>query len=78
MAKSKTEAGYETPLTHSKVKVYDDRPELGNQMKLVAQFDKVPSDWNKTKILEFFGIAEHLHVTRSEDRLEEVIQQGRR
>lgn len=76
--KRKTKAGYVKQVQNSTVDVYDDRPELGNPMRLIASFKNVPADWTGKYIIEFYGIAEHLHVVRREDRKPEIIQHGRR
>lgn len=70
--------GYTPQIQNSTIDVFDDRPELGNPMRLVATFKNVPADWTGKHVLEYFGIAEHLHVVRREDRKPEVIQPGRR
>lgn len=77
--KSKTKAGYvAAPPPTVTVKVFDDRPELPTRMRHVATFQRVSADWRARDIIEYFGIAEHLHVVRCGEGADQIIQQGRR
>lgn len=71
-------AGYVPPAPATcTVHVTDERPELGRK-RPVASFERVSGHWRAKDIIEYFGIAEHLHVVRVENGKTQVIQEGRR
>lgn len=69
-------------MVQMQIEVYDERPEIvevRGGRKLVVKFENVPEDWDTKRIVEWFGIPDHLTVYRSAyGGKRTMIQHGRR